>query len=144
MDGVLKDWSALYKSFLDAHPGQKINDQPFFRAVVYGSSARAATLTCEYNCKFRGQGYLNGRVKILYREGVRTETGRPHSGSPEGWLRWTLSAAPGTGRRGWRETVATNVEGTRGAVDVSEVDGAESAKREAWGLKGPFHPKISP
>ena len=66
MDGVLKDWSALYKSFLDAHPGQKINDQPFFRAAVYGSAARAATLTREYNCKFRGQGYLNGRVKILH------------------------------------------------------------------------------
>ena len=25
-----------------------------------------ATLPREYNCKFRGQGYLNGRVKILH------------------------------------------------------------------------------
>jgi hypothetical protein len=27
---------------------------------------RMATLTREYNCKFRGQGYLNGKVKILH------------------------------------------------------------------------------
>lgn len=66
MDGVLREWSALYKSFLDNHPGQKINDQPFFRAAAYSGEARIATLTREYNCKFRGQGYLNGPVKILH------------------------------------------------------------------------------
>jgi hypothetical protein len=66
MDSVLKDWSALYRSFLEKHPGQKINDQPFFRAAVYSNEVRIATLTREYNCKFRGQGYLNGRVKILH------------------------------------------------------------------------------
>ncbi len=66
MDGVLKDWSELYRSFLESHPGQKINDQPFFRAAVYGHDVRFATLTREYNCKFRGQGYLNGRVKIFH------------------------------------------------------------------------------
>ena len=66
MDSLLKDWSSLYKSFIAAHPGEKINDQPFFRAAVYSNEARFATLTREYNCKFRGQGYLNGRVKILH------------------------------------------------------------------------------
>ena len=66
MESVLKDWSELYRLFLENHPGQKINDQPFFRAAVYGGQARAATLTREYNCKFRGQGYLNGRVKIFH------------------------------------------------------------------------------
>jgi hypothetical protein len=66
MDGVLKDWSDLYHSFLENHPGQKINDQPFFRAAVYSNQVCIATLTREYNCKFRGQGYLNGRVKILH------------------------------------------------------------------------------
>jgi hypothetical protein len=66
MDSVLKDWSELYRSFLENHPGQKINDQPFFRAAVYSNPVRIATLTREYNCKFRGQGYLNGRVKVLH------------------------------------------------------------------------------
>jgi hypothetical protein len=66
MDSVLKDWAELYRSFLENHPGQKINDQPFFRAAVYSSEVRIATLAREYNCKFRGQGYLNGRVKILH------------------------------------------------------------------------------
>lgn len=66
MDRVLQDWSQLYRSFLDNYPGQKINDQPFFRAAVYGNEARIATLTREYNCKFRGQGYLKGSVKIFH------------------------------------------------------------------------------
>lgn len=66
MDSVLKDWSELYRSFIESHPGQEINDQPFLRAAVYSNQARIATLTREYNCKFRGQGYLNGRVKILH------------------------------------------------------------------------------
>jgi hypothetical protein len=66
MDDVLKDWSGLYQSFLENHPGQKINDQPFFRAAVYSHEVRIATLTREYNCKFRGQGYLNRRMKILH------------------------------------------------------------------------------
>jgi hypothetical protein len=47
-------------------PGQQIGDQPFFRAALYYSEARVATLTREYNCKFRGQGYLNGPVKVLH------------------------------------------------------------------------------
>jgi hypothetical protein len=66
MASVLKDWAALYQSFIESHPGQGINDQPFFRAAVYSNQVRIATLTREYNCKFRGQGYLNGRVKILH------------------------------------------------------------------------------
>ena len=66
MERLLKDWSELYRLFLEKHPGQKINDQPFFRAAVYSSDARVATLTREYNCKFRGQGYLRGRVKIVH------------------------------------------------------------------------------
>ena len=34
-------------------------------AAYYGD-VRIATLTREYNCKFRGQGYLNGTVKIAH------------------------------------------------------------------------------
>ena len=65
MDRVLEEWSRLYCLFMDP-PGKEINDQPFFRAALYVNDARIATLTREYNCKFRGQGYLNGRVKILH------------------------------------------------------------------------------
>ena len=63
---VLDEWSALYRKYLEEKPGQPINDQPFFRAAAYFADVRIATLTREYNCKFRGQGYLNGRVKILH------------------------------------------------------------------------------
>lgn len=63
---VLGQWSVLYEDFLRTHPNEAINDQPFFRAAVYFGSVRIATLSREYNCKFRGQGYLNGRVKILH------------------------------------------------------------------------------
>jgi hypothetical protein len=66
MNRVLEDWPKLYQSFIAENPGKKINDQPFFRAAVYCNAVRMATLTREYNCKFRGQGYLNGRVKILH------------------------------------------------------------------------------
>jgi len=66
MSRVLEDWAKLYQSFIAQNPGTKINDQPFFRAAVYFNDLRVATLTREYNCKFRGQGYLNGRVKILH------------------------------------------------------------------------------
>jgi hypothetical protein len=63
---VLEEWSKLYQLFIKDNPSKEINDQPFFRAAVYASDVRVATLTREYNCKFRGQGYLNGRVKILH------------------------------------------------------------------------------
>jgi hypothetical protein len=63
---LLDEWGALYRKFLQEKPGEVINDQPFFRVAAYRSEARIATLTREYNCKFRGQGYLNGRVKILH------------------------------------------------------------------------------
>jgi len=66
MDRVLDNWCGLYHKFLEEKPNQPINDQPFFRAAIYYSEARVATLTREYNCKFRGQGYLNGRVKFLH------------------------------------------------------------------------------
>jgi len=66
MDGVLKEWEALYAQFLEEKPDQQINDQPFFRVALYNSDARVATLTREYNCKYRGQGYLNGPVKLLH------------------------------------------------------------------------------
>ena len=71
MDGVLKKWEALYADYLQQNAGQPIvarqmNDQPFFRAAIYESDARVATLPREYNCKFRGQGYLNGPVKLLH------------------------------------------------------------------------------
>jgi len=66
MDRVLEDWGNLYKAYLDEGAGRKINDQPFFRVALYRGEARVATLTREYNCKFRGQGYLNGPVKIIH------------------------------------------------------------------------------
>ena len=66
MDDVLKEWEFLYSRFIEEKPGQKINDQPFFRAAIYHSDVRMATLTREYNCKYRGQGYLNGQVKVLH------------------------------------------------------------------------------
>ena len=66
MDAVLKKWEELYANHLREKPDQPINDQPFFRAAIYESEARIATLSREYNCKFRGQGYLNGAVKLLH------------------------------------------------------------------------------
>ncbi|MBV9573044.1 MAG: hypothetical protein JOY93_03245 [Acidobacteriales bacterium] len=66
MDRVLQQWGDLYQSHLATKPGQPVNDQPFFRPAVYYSDLRIATLTREYNCKYRGQGYLNGPVKILH------------------------------------------------------------------------------
>jgi hypothetical protein len=66
VDRLLVEWGDLYRAFLEAKPGEKTNDQPFFRVAVYYSDVRMATLTREYNCKFRGQGYLNGKVKVLH------------------------------------------------------------------------------
>ncbi len=66
MDRVFENWSKLYKEFLDINPGKATNDQPFFRAAAYCGDARITTLGREYNCKFRGQGYLNGPVKLLH------------------------------------------------------------------------------
>jgi hypothetical protein len=66
VDRLLREWGDLYRAFLEAKPGQQINDQPFFRVAAYYSDVRLATLTREYNCKFRGQGYLNGKVKVLH------------------------------------------------------------------------------
>src|SRR5882672_1838286 len=66
VDRLLAEWGDLYRAFLEAKPGQQINDQPFFRVAAYYSDVRIATLTREYNCKFRGQGYLNGKVKVLH------------------------------------------------------------------------------
>lgn len=65
-DRLLEKWGDLYRRFILEKPGQAINDQPFFRVAAYESDVRIATLTREYNCKFRGQGYLNGTVKILH------------------------------------------------------------------------------
>jgi hypothetical protein len=66
MERFLRNWGELYHTYLREKPDQQINDQPFFRAAVYYGDVRIATLTREYNCKFRGQGYLNGRVKIIH------------------------------------------------------------------------------
>ena len=63
---MLQHWGDLYRQFLETKPGEAINDQPFFREAAFYSDVRVATLTREYNCKFRGQGYLNGEVKILH------------------------------------------------------------------------------
>jgi hypothetical protein len=63
---LFKEWGDLYRAFLDQHPGKPTNDQPFFRVAAYFGDAKIATLTREYNCKFRGQGYLNGPVKLLH------------------------------------------------------------------------------
>lgn len=63
---MLEQWGNLYRQYLEEKPGEPINDQPFFRVAAYFSDVRIATLTREYNCKFRGQGYLKGRVKIMH------------------------------------------------------------------------------
>jgi len=63
---LLEHWGALYREHLQTKPDQPVNDQPFFRVAAYYGDARIATLTREYNCKFRGQGYLNGTVKIVH------------------------------------------------------------------------------
>jgi hypothetical protein len=66
VDRLLVKWNELYQQFMEENPKVAINDQPFFRVAAYESDVRIATLTREYNCKFRGQGYLNGPVKILH------------------------------------------------------------------------------
>jgi hypothetical protein len=66
MQSVLRSWCHLYQEYRRSHPDHPVNDQPFFREAMYYSDARVATLTREYNCKFRGQGYLNGRAKLLH------------------------------------------------------------------------------
>lgn len=63
---LLQRWAELYEEYLREKPEHPINDQPFFRAAAYYSEVRMATLTREYNCKFRGQGYVNKAVKILH------------------------------------------------------------------------------
>jgi hypothetical protein len=66
IDRFLQHCDELYQSFLEEKPGPPIGDQIFFRVAAYFSDIRIATLPREYNCKFRGQGYLNGRVKIIH------------------------------------------------------------------------------
>jgi hypothetical protein len=66
VSAMLEQWGTLYGQFLRERPGEAINDQPFFRVAAYYSEVRFATLPREYNCKFRGQGYLNGPAKILH------------------------------------------------------------------------------
>ena len=63
---VFERWRDLYRCFLSERPGLPTNDQPFFRAAASCGDAKIATLGREYNCKFRGQGYLNGPVKLLH------------------------------------------------------------------------------
>jgi hypothetical protein len=63
---AMLECATRYEQFLRDRPGEAINDQPFFRVAAYHSEARFTTLPREYNCKFRGQGYLNGPVKILH------------------------------------------------------------------------------
>lgn len=64
---LFRSWEALHREYRDQYPdGRLDNDQPFFRPAAYYSDARIATLGREYNCKFRGQGYLNGPVKLLH------------------------------------------------------------------------------
>ncbi len=65
-DRLLENWKMLYEQYSREKPGVLLNDQPFFRVASYHGDVRIATLTREYNCKFRGQGYLNGKAKILH------------------------------------------------------------------------------
>jgi hypothetical protein len=43
-----------------------LNDQQAFRAALYKSKLRLATLTPEYNCRFNAPVCINGRVNILH------------------------------------------------------------------------------
>jgi hypothetical protein len=65
-DRFLQQCEELYQLFLKEKPGAPIGDQIFFRVAAYFGDVRIATLPREYNCKFRGQGYLNGKVKIIH------------------------------------------------------------------------------
>jgi hypothetical protein len=66
-DQMLEKWGALHKEYREQNPDSPpIGDQLFFRPAVYYGDVRIATLTREYNCKFRGQGYLKGKVKVLH------------------------------------------------------------------------------
>lgn len=64
---LLSEWERLHRLSFEQNPGKKNdNDQWYFRAAAYHSDARIATLVREYNCKFRGQGYLHGSAKLLH------------------------------------------------------------------------------
>src|ERR1044071_1544147 len=64
---LFSKWRELYREFLSSHPGENaLGDQPFLRVAAYFGEARIATLSREYNCKFRGQGCLSGPVKLLH------------------------------------------------------------------------------
>ena len=66
LNRMLDEWGALYRQYLEEKPGQPINDQPFFRVAAYFGDVRIATLTREYNCKFRRcSTQVTGREFIL-------------------------------------------------------------------------------
>ena len=49
-----------------ANKGKPLHDQTAFREVLYTNNARVATLTPEYNFRFKGFGFAIGKIKILH------------------------------------------------------------------------------
>ena len=63
---VFSKWLELYKIDRAAWKIWYCPDQPSFRAALYGSSLKIATLPPEYNCRFIYPVYVDGKVKILH------------------------------------------------------------------------------
>jgi hypothetical protein len=80
---VLSSWGDLFARSLERladgeirwlQPAHKrwhtLNDQGAFRAALYRSSIRIATLPPEYNCRFSAPGFVDGPVRILHGRGL--------------------------------------------------------------------------
>jgi hypothetical protein len=63
MRAFLSEWLRLYQ---EPQYDDYWGDQYAFRLALYKSDLRFATLTPEYNCRFRKPMYLHGSVKILH------------------------------------------------------------------------------
>ncbi|MGJ3239702.1 MAG: hypothetical protein ACFE0Q_13410 [Anaerolineae bacterium] len=70
------DWLAFYDDHLNEPQPYPNNDQPPFRATLFRSNLRLATLPPEYNCRANGPGYLSGSVKVIHKRAEATELQR--------------------------------------------------------------------
>lgn len=63
-----KNWFSLCELKIreTGNSGKPLHDQATFRAVLWHSSLRVATLAPEYNFRFPSVGFVNGTVKILH------------------------------------------------------------------------------
>lgn len=70
---TLAAWLALYRRHRLAVPPPRTQDQASFRAAVFQSRVRVATLPPEYNCRFPYPVSICGEVKILHGHAGRAE-----------------------------------------------------------------------